>query len=235
MIKLPPMSYCIVKNPVVRKSDGSLEQTDFGEVKVHFGEIEVRTSMDFPDPFPLHPYEELAKEVTSFTILKDTQAIRLQALRPFEDEREGGTERMPGDEYLVKGPGTYIPRIEEKALKVEDAKVVTQSRAMKLRANKDTKDYLGQPKRAGESWIVREPGTYILSVDEVFVGYETEYVINDQQALLISAQKSFTDVYGIKRKAGDQWLVTTELAHTHIKDVYETIQGVQDKICLGPR
>jgi hypothetical protein len=31
--------------------------SEYGEVKVRFEDVEIRTSHDFPDPFPLYPYE----------------------------------------------------------------------------------------------------------------------------------------------------------------------------------
>jgi Major Vault Protein repeat domain len=51
----------------------------------------------------------------SFIYLKDNEALMLKAERGFIDERsrEEKKERFVNDEYLYKGPGTYIPRIEE--------------------------------------------------------------------------------------------------------------------------
>lgn len=47
------------------------------------------------------------------TTLKDNEALILRAERPFKDERDGGKHRNVDDTYLQRGPGTYIPRIEE--------------------------------------------------------------------------------------------------------------------------
>jgi major vault protein len=33
----------------------------------------------------------------------------------------------------------------------------------------------------------------------------------------------FKDVYGIQRKAGEEWLVTNKMSQVHIQDVYEEI------------
>lgn len=33
--------------------------SEHGEVKVLFEQLEVRRQQDYPDPFPLYPYEEL--------------------------------------------------------------------------------------------------------------------------------------------------------------------------------
>ena len=43
------------------------------------------------------------------TILQDN-AVRLMAIRDFKD---GEIERAAGSEWMIKGPVTYIPRVEE--------------------------------------------------------------------------------------------------------------------------
>ena len=74
----------------------------------------MRTSDQYPESFPLYPYEEVYQDITPFIFLKDREALVLRAERPFYDERENeGVERFVNEEYLYKGPGTYIPRIEE--------------------------------------------------------------------------------------------------------------------------
>jgi major vault protein len=115
--------------------------SEFGEVKVLFEEFEIRRQLDYPDPFPLYPYEELAQDVRSFVFLKDNEALILRAVRPFVDDRqEEGVERFVEDEYLFKGPGTYEPRIEEEIKQKIEAKIVLPNSALLLKALKDTVD-----------------------------------------------------------------------------------------------
>jgi hypothetical protein len=33
--------------------------SEYGEAKVRFEELEIRRQADYPDPFPLYPYETL--------------------------------------------------------------------------------------------------------------------------------------------------------------------------------
>jgi hypothetical protein len=87
--------------------------SEYDEVKVRFEELEIRRQVDYPDPFPLYPYENLYQDVKPFIFLKDNEALVLKAVRPFKDTRSEGAERFIDDEYLFKGPGTYEPRIEE--------------------------------------------------------------------------------------------------------------------------
>lgn len=101
---------------------------------MRFEETEVRTSLDYPEPFPLYPYEELAQDVKPFTFLKDNEALLLKCNRPFADERSGKVERFVEDEYLYKGPGTYIPRVEESVVSRIESLIVLPNHALLVRA-----------------------------------------------------------------------------------------------------
>lgn len=161
MIKLPPNHYCIIKNPIVRDEDGDIvrkafieplqTKSDFGEAKVRFEELEIRRQEDYPDPFPLYPYEQLYQDVKKYIFLKDNEALILKALRPFIDNRNDGVERFIDDEYLFKGPGTYEPRIEEEIKQRIEALIVMPNNALLLTAVRDTVDVNGDARKAGES------------------------------------------------------------------------------------
>ncbi len=56
-----------------------------------------------------------------FVYLKDNEALVLRADRPFKDDRFEGKERFVNDEYLLLGPGTYYPRVEETLLRKIEA------------------------------------------------------------------------------------------------------------------
>ena len=49
----------------------------------------------------------------------------------------------------------------------------------------------------------------------------------------LKALYNFTDFYNIKRQAGEEWLITREIANSHIVDVYEKKTEVQKMIVLG--
>ena len=114
MIIVPPRHYCIVHNPVVRSKPkeegqflGELQFDSMGQIRLQHAEKEVRLAQD---PFPLYPGEE-AEAVKQLTVVPAMQALRLKAVRDFEDE-ENNVKRIAGDEFLFEGPGTYIPRRE---------------------------------------------------------------------------------------------------------------------------
>jgi major vault protein len=48
-------------------------------------------------------------------------------------------------------------------------------------------------------------------------------VLNDQTALHIRALQDFTDFYGNKRRAGEEWLVDKSVNDVHIIDAQEEL------------
>jgi len=60
--------------------------THFGQVKILHGEKEIRTSENYPEPFPLYPGEELDGKIENYLIITQNQVLRLAALRDFFDE-----------------------------------------------------------------------------------------------------------------------------------------------------
>jgi major vault protein len=72
-------------------------------------------------------------------------------------------------------------------------------------------------------------------VQEVVVSVEQAYVLTDKRALHLRAKLSFTDIYGVERKAGQEWLVTAAVADSHIPDVFEELVGQVDVTTLTNR
>ncbi len=131
MIKIPPRHYCVIKNPAVRDGKEAVLNEEFDEVKVMWGELEVRKHDDWSDPFPLEYNEVLETDITAFTTVPQESALRLECIRPFKD---GDVERFPTDQWLFFGPATYFPRIEVKVVKVEKSITIQKNQALKVRA-----------------------------------------------------------------------------------------------------
>ncbi|XP_053194974.1 major vault protein-like [Scomber japonicus] len=111
MITVPPHHYCVVANPVARDDKGQVLFDKSGQAKLRYGDQETRLTQD---PFPLYPGEEIQQDVTLLLTVAAGTGLRLKALLDFEDD--GGQKRAAGDEWLFKGPGTYIPRKEVKVV-----------------------------------------------------------------------------------------------------------------------
>ena len=158
------------------------------------------------------------------------RAIKLEALRDFTDG--AGRKRVAGDEWLEFGPMLYIPRVEVKVIENISPYTVSSNQALRVRARRETKDHTGRDRQAGEEWLIRSRGFYIPGIDEVVEGLVEGQIVNLNQALLLQAKQTFTDVYGKERKAGEQWLVTSQEASCHIVDVHELLVDVKFRTIL---
>jgi len=226
MVKVPPRCYVEILNPHIRGADGAPEEDEYGQVKLYHGDTEFRLHDDFSRPFPLYPGEQQNGSVQLLTVVEKNHAIRLKALRNFAIEEDGKKlEHQAGDEWLFRGPGTYIPRVEVEEIERVEAVVVKQLEALQLRARRATVDQTGKARKAGEEWLVRSFGAYLPGVDEQLVCVQKASIITKEMALHLEAERAFTDVYGIHRKAGEEWLVTVEQSDNHIKDVDEKVRG----------
>jgi len=123
------------------------------------------------------------------------------------------------------GPGTYVPQKEVRVVHVIKAIVLLPNQALQLRARKALKDYKGEPRKAGEEWLVRKDGAYLPDVDEIVIRTVSAYVLTDKKALHLKATASFIDAFKRKRRAGEEWLITSKHSETHIPDVYEAVIG----------
>jgi len=230
MVMIPPRHYCIISNPVERDEKGELVLEKSGQVKLRYGDEEIRFEQD---PFVLHPGEKVFGKVAPLQVVAPNTALRLRALRDVKitqpavdakDKAKTVTYRA-GDEWLFRGPGTYYPRVEVQIQDIVRAIIVKPLQALRLRARKELVDSDGKPRKAGEEWLVRSAGAYLPEVNEEVVDTVSAVVLTDKKALHIQAIQTFSDIKGVVRKAGEEWLVTHDEAETHIPDVYEKIVG----------
>ena len=59
MITIPPRHYCVIENPILKDRTGQVQYYDNGQVKLAYGDIDIRLENDYKDPFPLYPGENL--------------------------------------------------------------------------------------------------------------------------------------------------------------------------------
>ncbi len=133
------------------------------------------------------------------------------------------------------GPITYIPRIEETVSTVITSEVIKPKSALKICAKQDCTDVYGNQRITGEEWLIREGGSYLPQIDEEVVKHVQGIVVTDKKALHLRAIINFKDIYGIERKAGESWLVTSDLAQLHIPDINEEFVGQVQATTLSNR
>lgn len=220
MVTIPPRHYARIKNPVARAEDGSLVvQGEYNQIKLRHAEEEIRLAQE---PFPLYPGEEMVGGIQQLSMVIPDSALRLKAAQDFV-EPDTKIKRVAGDEWLFKGPATYTPQVEVTVVETILATVIGPNQALRMRARKDIADHKGKARVTGEEWLVTSGGAYLPGVYEDVVGVVNAVVLTDSQAIQLRATRTFTDIYGITRKNGDQWLVTNDMADTHMPDVYEEL------------
>jgi len=229
MILVPPRNYCIIQNPIAKDSKGGIILEPSGQAKIRHGDEEIRFEQD---PFALYPGEKLYGKVSPLQVVAPNTALRLRAVRDFKD---GDNNRVAGDEWLFHGPGTYIPRIEVQVVEIVRASIIGTNQAIRLKARKEFVDGKGHLRRAGEEWLVRDIGAFMPDVNEEIRDTISAYVLTEKKALQLEALRTFDDVFGKNRKAGEQWLVTIREAETHIPDVYERVVGEVNITTLNSR
>ena len=215
---LPPRHYIEIGDPVVRDGDGKPVFDKYGQAVVRHGEVEIRFSDDYPEPFPLYP-RETKGSLTKLVFVKENEALRITAVRNFKNK--AGKDVVAGDEWLFEGPATYYPRIEERIVDTVKAVIIGKGQALRLRAREQTTDVNGVTRANGEEWLIRTPGAYLPRIYETVVELQNPVILNTRTALHLRATKKFEDVYGKLRNPGDEWLVTHDMSTHHIYDVYE--------------
>jgi len=219
MLMIPPRHYCVIANPIIRKGEAP-DTDENGNIRLKHGDEEIRGEQE---PFPLYPGEKLVGKINPLQVVAANAALRLRCIRDFTDK--SGKQRQAGDEWLFPGPGTYFPAVEVHVVEAIRATIIRENQALKLSARRRMVDVNGSERQAGEEWLIRTPGAYLPGVDESVVETVKAHVLTDKKALHLKAKRTFEDVFGKTRKAGQEWLVTFNDAETHIPDVYEEVVG----------
>ncbi|CAF0982318.1 unnamed protein product [Rotaria sp. Silwood1] len=140
----------------------------------------------FEGPGTYIPRKEVSvEEQIRATIIGPNQAIRLSAKKEIIDR--SGQRRVTGEEWLVKKTGAYLPLAYETVVSVENAHVLTDKKALHLRALKTFTDDFGKKRMNGEEWLVtlNDTETHTLSVYEQLVAIVDVITLNSRQYCVI--------------------------------------------------
>lgn len=221
-------TYAVIADPIAEKKNPKTDK--HGSIIVRHGEQEIRTEDEYPEPFPLYP-GEILKKIDNLTIIPRDCALKIKANKYFETNG-GEVKHEAGDEWLIYGPTIYTPRIEEDKGQLIQPITIEKNSAIKLRAKLDCTDSNKKPRSAGEEWLVRDVGHYLLRIQEQFVEKVDGIILTDKTALHLTATRTFQDEYGITRKAGEEWLITRKNGPLHICEVYERVVEQVDMTVL---
>ncbi|XP_078508524.1 major vault protein [Lissotriton helveticus] len=119
------------------------------------------------------------------TVIRHNQAIRLRARKECKDRED--RDRVTGEEWLVKKVGAYLPGVFEEVVDVVDAFVLTDKKALHLRATKTFRDDKTTLRRTGEEWLVtmEDAEAYIPNVYEEVLGIVDIITLNSRQYCVI--------------------------------------------------
>ncbi|CAJ1076490.1 major vault protein [Xyrichtys novacula] len=140
----------------------------------------------FEGPGTYIPRKEVAVlETIKATVIRENQAIRLRARKEGVDR--GGVRRVTGEEWLVSKVGAYLPGAHEEVIDIVNAFILTDKKALHVRALRPFKDAGGRDRRTGEEWLVTmaDREAHIPSVAEEVVGVVDVTTLSSRQYCVI--------------------------------------------------
>ncbi|XP_015249721.1 PREDICTED: major vault protein isoform X1 [Cyprinodon variegatus] len=129
--------------------------------------------------------EVVVLETIKATVIRENQAIRLRARKEGKDR--GGVQRVTGEEWLVSKVGAYLPGAHEEVIDIVNAFILTDKKALHVRALRPFKDSGGRDRRTGEEWLVTmaDREAHIPSVAEEVVGVVDVTTLSSRQYCVI--------------------------------------------------
>ncbi|KAK7478267.1 hypothetical protein BaRGS_00011281 [Batillaria attramentaria] len=150
---------------------------------------EKRTAGDewlFEGPGTYIPRKEVVVEETvRATVIRPNQAIRLRARKECIDR--DGVARVTGEEWLSKKTGAYLPGAYEEVVDIVNAYVLTDKKALHLRALRTYKDDFGVVRKNGEEWLItfKDTETHIPNVYEEVIGVVSITTLSNRQYCVV--------------------------------------------------
>jgi len=207
MVELGAGTFCVIRNPVVRQ-DGKVALDAFGQARIAVGDREVRVG---PMVFPLYPGESLEGEVMNEYVLGVYDALRIRALAGFDDKAASGgnLRREAGDEWLVRGPGRYVPNGAVEVVSAEKARVLKESEYCVV---VNPIDRATGKIQEGKRKVIAGPDVFFLEPGEALEGdVRRKHVLSELQGLKLQALDDFSEPDGKgatqPRRAGDTWII----------------------------
>jgi len=149
-----------------------------------------------------------------------------------EFEPNGQVVLRHGDQEIRFGQQLFPLYDGEIAGKVLPLQIVQENTALLLKATRQVRDSSGQVRNPGEMWYFEGPRTYSPQVGVENLKIVSAVILKPDQALMITTSVNCTDYQGVKRMAGEEWLVTG--VGTYLPGLTETVLGVQKSYIINP-
>ncbi|KAG1967601.1 major vault protein isoform X3 [Pimephales promelas] len=140
----------------------------------------------FEGPGTYIPRKEVTVlEVIKATVIRENQAIRLRARKEGLDR--SGVQRVTGEEWQVSKVGAYLPGAHEEVVDIVNAFILTDKKALHVRAVRPFRDAGNRERRTGEEWLVTvaDREAHIPSVAEEVVGVVDVTTLNSRQYCVV--------------------------------------------------
>ncbi|HBB30748.1 MAG TPA: colicin uptake protein [Cyanobacteria bacterium UBA8803] len=127
---------------------------------------------------------EVVETVTA-RVIKPNQALRLLARQNCTDRL--GFRRRAGEEWLVREEGAYLPGVDEEVVGIIKAFVLTEKKALHLRAKRTFTDIFSRQRKAGDEWLVTfaDAEIHIPDVYEEVVGEVEITTLGDREWCIV--------------------------------------------------
>lgn len=184
----------------------------------------------FEGPGTYIPQKEVSVEETiRATVIRKNQAIKLRARKETVDR--DGNERVTGEEWIIKKVGAYLPGTFEEVVEIVDAYVLTEKKALHMRASRTFTDFMNVKRKNGEEWLIRMSDTesHIPDVHEEVLGIVNITTLNSRQYCVIVDPVSDEDG---KNQLGKRKLIKGE-ASFFLQPGEKLEHGIQDVYVLG--
>eukprot|EP00049_Salpingoeca_infusionum_P023380 m.11789 g.11789 ORF g.11789 m.11789 type:complete len:870 (+) comp5769_c0_seq1:425-3034(+) len=116
--------------------------------------------------------EEAIAEIKAIVVAPN-QALLLEATR--ETTNSQGKKCVTGEQWMMKEVGAYIPGAYEKVVRLVSSIVLTDKKALQVRALRSYTDQFGNDRKVGEEWLVKSTDT------ESFIPDVCEEVVSEVQ------------------------------------------------------
>jgi len=139
----------------------------------------------FEGPGTYRPRVEVqVVEIVRAKILGPNEALRLRAKKEFVVNE---VERKTGEEWIIRAEGSYLPGVHEEIVQTINAVILTEKKALHLRASRTFTDYYNIERKAGAEWLVtvRQSEKHIPDVYEIVVGEVPITTLNSRQYCVV--------------------------------------------------
>ncbi|KAJ8315004.1 hypothetical protein KUTeg_007154 [Tegillarca granosa] len=234
MVIIPPGHYCVIKDPCSNYIPGKACELRLGqyEVKLHGAPFPLYPGESLVDaPGFLHSQSNYSKAIKLLPCVKANYAIRLYA--KLDHEEDDGTKREAGDKWQLVGPITYIPRPEVEIDKIVEPCTIKTGEALRIKALQDFTDRSGTERVTGEEWMICTPGAYVPDVFEEVLKVERKITLTPDTGIRLQATQTVIDRSGVKRAAGEEWLITGEDVEEYYPEIGITLVSEEKKVVVA--